>query len=405
MSSTCSTSESGTGSSSSSSSSIVAIGGGGSGSTDSCEASGSGSGSTAGSSAASSSSAFSSAGFSTSNVGSTCVILEIRRRRFRRCCDAVSAWVPGGGGAFRFSPALASSRSESFMESSSESPSSDSGSNVCTRGSESDSSSRRRLRAASLPARDAGDGEGSGDGSGGDATAGTSDVSASSTSIVAPARRSSSVGSDVDGAGWENDGGGLRQWPVDHAVFQGCRLIIRPSPFVGIFSNLWGAPLVPAPSAFGGARFAFVSAPPSPPRVSPPPGPPSSPTGATSSISIPLSSSKERGANSGVTLRARVEARKTSLERDSPGPVPHKARTRRAGRYAVRQLRRRPVRRQGWRRPWIRQRRPRRHDDARKGQGAAPPGTRLIFDTCMHTRPALAIAIPAIGFTSVPSTI
>ena len=92
--------------------------------------------------------------------------------------------------------------------------------------------------------------------------------------------------------------------------------------------------------------------------------------------------------------------------RDSPGlPVPHKARTRRAGRYAVRQLRRRPVRRQGWRRPWIRQRRPRRHDDARKGQGAAPPGTRLIFDTCMHTRPALAIAIPAIGFTSVPSTI
>ena len=275
------------------------------------------------------------------------------------------------------------------MESSSVSPSSDSGSNVCTRGSESDSSSRRRLRAASLPARDAGEGEGSGDGSRGDATAGTSSESASSSSIVAPWWRSSSVGSDVDGAGWGNDGGGLRQWPVDHAVFQGCRLIIRPSPFVGIFSNLWGAPLVPAPSAFGGARFAFVSAPPSPPRVSPPPGPPSSPTGATSSISIPLSSSKERGANSGVRLRARVEAHKTILRpRDSPGPVPHKARTRRAGRYAVRQLRRRPVRRQGWRRPWIRQRRPRSHDDARKGQGAAPPGTRLIFDTCMHTRPA-----------------
>ena len=308
MSSTCSTSESGTGSSSSSSSSIVAIGGGGSGSTDSCEASGSGSGS----GASSSGSASSSAGFSTSNVGSTCVILETRRRRFRRCCDAVSAWVPGGGGAFRFSPALASSRSESFMESSSVSPSSDSGSNVWTRGSESDSSSRRRLRAASLPARDAGEGEGSGDGSRGDATAGTSSESASSSSIVAPWWRSSSVGSDVDGAGWGNDGGGLRQWPVDHAVFQGCRLIIRPSPFVGIFSNLWGAPLVPAPSAFGGARFAFVSAPPSPPRVSPPPGPPSSPTGATSSISIPLSSSKERGANSGVTLRARVEADFTS---------------------------------------------------------------------------------------------
>ena len=223
------------------------------------------------------------------------------------------------------------------MESSSESPSSDSGSNVCTRGSESDSSSRRRLRAASLPARDAGEGEGSGDGSRGDATAGTSSESASSSSIVAPWWRSSSVGSDVDGAGWGNDGGGLRQWPVDHAVFQGCRLIIRPSPFVGIFkfSNLWGAPLVPAPSAFGAARFAFVSAPPSPPRVSPPPGPPSSPTGATSSISIPLSSSKERGANSGVRLRARVEAHKTSivrvthpvrcrtkLGRDAPGGMP-----------------------------------------------------------------------------------
>ena len=115
---------------------------------------------------------------------------------------------------------MASSRSDSF--SASERSELDSDSKLMT-GSESDGvAARRRLRAASLPTSDAGEGDREGDG---DAMAGSR--SPPRSSIVAPAG-SSSAGVDAGVAPRGANGGGLRHAPVDHAVFHGCRLMIRP---------------------------------------------------------------------------------------------------------------------------------------------------------------------------------